>query len=79
MPSRDDFKMELYRMMNESVRQRRATAEINAGKLHRRVGEYPGRSHRMPMCCAVMREALATDAGDIIVDEPPEVKGEPNY
>lgn len=75
VPTRDDFKMELYRMMNESIRQGRATAEINAGELHRRVGDYPGPNHRMPMCCEVMRDAFAPDVGDAIVEEPPSGQG----
>jgi 5-methylcytosine-specific restriction protein A len=74
-PTRDDFKMDLYRMMNESIRQGRATAEINAGELHRRVGDYPGPNHRMPMCCEVMRDAFAPDVGDAIVEEPPSGQG----
>lgn len=67
--------MELYRMMNESIRQGRRTAEIKAGELHRRVGDYPGPSHRMPMCCGVMRDALAPDFGDVMLEEPPSGQG----
>lgn len=75
MPTRDDFKVELYRMMNEAVRQGRTTAEITAGELHRRVGDYPGPNHRMPMCCGVMRDVLAPDMGDVILEEPPSGQG----
>jgi len=67
--------MELHRMMSESIRQGRATAEINARDLHRRVGDYPGPDHRMPMCCGVMRDAFAPDVGDAIVEEPPSGQG----
>ncbi len=75
MPTADDFRMEMYRMMNEAMREGRETAEINAGDLHRRVGDYPGRNHRMPVCCEVMRGAFASDAGDVIVEEPPSGQG----
>lgn len=75
MPTADDFRVEMYRMMNEAMHEGRETAEINAGDLHRRVGGYPGRNHRMPVCCEVMRGALAPDAGDAILDEPPSGQG----
>ena len=75
VPTRDDFKMELHRMMNEAIHQGNATADINAGELHRRVGDYPGTNHRMPMCCGVMRGAFAPDAGDVILEEPPSGQG----
>lgn len=28
--------------------------DVNAGDLHRAVGGYPGKNHRMPTCCEVM-------------------------
>lgn len=71
MPTAEDFRLELHRMMLEAVKEGREFAEINAGDLHRRVGDYPGRNHRMPVCCEVMRGALAPDAGDIIREQPP--------
>jgi hypothetical protein len=67
MPTADEFRMEMYRMMNEAVHEGRETAEINAGELHRRVGDYPGRNHRMPVCCEVMRGAFTPDVGDVII------------
>jgi hypothetical protein len=75
MPTADDFRMEMYRMMSEAVHDSRETAEINAGDLHRRVGDYPGRNHRMPVCCEVMRGAFSPDAGDVILEEPPSGHG----
>ena len=70
MPTSEDFKTELYRMMNEALFEGKAKADINAGDLHRRVGGYPGPNHRMPMCCVVMLAAFAPDAGDVILEEP---------
>jgi hypothetical protein len=75
MPTADEFRMEMYRMMNEAVHEGRETPEINAGELHRRVGDYPGRNHRMPVCCEVMRGAFAPDAGDVITEQPPSGQG----
>lgn len=75
MPSAEDFKNELHRMMLEGMKGGKESVEINAGELHRRVGGYPGANHRMPICCSVMRGALAGDAGDLILAEPPSGQG----
>jgi len=71
MPTAEDFNLELHRIMLEAMRAGKECAEVNAGELHRRVGDYPGRNHRMPVCCGVMRAALALDAGDVVLAEPP--------
>ena len=75
MPDADDFRNELYRMMLEAMKAGETFAEINAGELHRRVGDYPGKNHRLPICCEVMRGALAPDAGDVILEQPPSGQG----
>jgi len=75
MPTADDFKAGLFGMMSEIQKTGQEFAEINAGELHRRVGGYPGRDHRMPDCCQVMKAQLALDWGDRIVDEPPSGQG----
>lgn len=75
MPTADEFRNELYRMMFEATKAGKHSVEINAGELHRRVGGYPGKDHRMPACCEVMRGAVALDAGDAILEEPPSRQG----
>ena len=76
MPNVEDFKSELHRMMLEAMKAGKAFVEINAGELHRRVGDYPNpMRHRMPICCHVMYTALALDAGDVILEEPPTGQG----
>jgi len=75
MPTSEHFKTELYRMMDDALYEGKATVEINAGDLHRRVGGYPGANHRMPMCCVVMLAAFAPDSGDVILEEPPSAQG----
>ena len=75
MPTAEDFKLELHRMMLEAMKEGRESAEINAGELHRRGGGYPGKNHRMPVCCEVMHGAIATDAGDLILEKPPSGQG----
>jgi hypothetical protein len=75
MPRAEDFKNDLHRMMLEAMKEGKESMEISAGELHRRVGGYPGANHRMPICCSVMRGALAADAGDVILADPPSGQG----
>jgi len=75
MPNADDFKHELCRMMHKAMKADKPIAEISAGELHSRVGDYPGPNHRMPVCCEVMRGTLAPDAGDVILEQPPSGQG----
>jgi hypothetical protein len=75
MPTAEQFREELSSIFQEAVGENRSTVEVNAGELHRRVGDYPGPNHRMPLCCSVMREAFKPSAGDVIVEEPPSGKG----
>lgn len=75
MPTADEFRAGLLRMMSDAQNAGNEYAEINAGELHRRVGGYPGRDARMPNCCQVMRAQLALNYGDTVVDEPPSGQG----
>lgn len=75
MPTADQFNNALHRIMLEAMRQGRASVEVSAGYLHRRVGDYPGTNHRMSVCCQVMRAAFSPAAGDVIVGEPPSGQG----
>jgi hypothetical protein len=70
MPTAEDFKQELQRLMLEAQNAGKEFVVINAGELHRRVGGYPGINHRMPNCCQVMR-AQTLDSADMVVDAPP--------
>jgi len=71
MPSADDFTNELFRMMHEAERAGQDSLEVEAGELHRRVGGYPGRDHRMPLCCEAMRAQVHKGYGDTLVSAPP--------
>jgi hypothetical protein len=75
MPTAEEFKMELHRMMYEAMQEGKETADINAGELHKRVGDYPDPNHRMPVCCQVMQSAIASDAGDVVLSGPPSGQG----
>jgi hypothetical protein len=54
MPTADEFRTELYRMMQGAFKQDCDYVNIEAGELHRRIGGYPGKENRMPNCCQVM-------------------------
>lgn len=47
--------------------------DVESGYLHRIVGGYPGRNHRMPLCCKVMRSFM--NKNDIVLYSPPSGKG----
>ncbi|MBZ5667277.1 MAG: HNH endonuclease [Acidobacteriia bacterium] len=74
MPTADEFREELFRMMHAAFKQH-GHVDINAGELHRRLGDYPGPNHRMPVCCEVMKAAMAEDAGDRILEQPERGEG----
>lgn len=71
MPSAEDFNNELLQMIHEAKRAGNEYMEIEAGELHRRVDRYPGRDHRMPGCCGVMRAREATEWGKVATNQPP--------
>lgn len=47
--------------------------DINAGAIHREIGGYPGKKHRMPICCNVMESLRIND--DTVLRCPPKGKG----
>jgi len=47
--------------------------DIESGALHKKLGGYPGRSHRMPDCCQVMKRLMTKE--DRILSEPAKGKG----
>jgi len=73
MPTRVAFQAELDRMLQSAQQQGFSHIDVTSGDLHRRVGGYPGRNHRMPICCSVMRGSMTS--GDTVLQEPPKGKG----
>ena len=55
----DDFRRELRAQLADAQHPAEVHVDINAGELHRRVGGYPGRNHRMRLCCHVLRREMA--------------------
>lgn len=47
--------------------------DLTSGDIHRELGEYPGRNHRIPSCCNVMMSLMKKN--DIILTQPRKGKG----
>jgi hypothetical protein len=73
MPNRDDFQAVLDELFAFSNEKGLSAITVRAGELHRLVGAYPGKDHRMPICCTVMRDFM--HPGDEIVSAPPKGDG----
>jgi hypothetical protein len=76
MPTAEDFKHELFRMMAEAQKAGNEFVEVIARQLYRSAGGPSGMgNHRMPNCCQVMWAQVAPDYGDVIVYAPPKKYG----
>ena len=69
MPDAEDFRQALAGFLSEAERDGRTRVEVSAAQLHRALGGYPGRDHRIPICCSVMRAGMRE--GDSIVVSTP--------
>jgi len=63
-----DFERRLSAVLSEASQRGDSYADVNAGNLHREVGIYPKRGHRMPTCCSVMRGERRSD--DVVLQQP---------
>ena len=72
-PTADDFRAALYNLLGEPVVSGESYLDVLSSELHRRVGGYPQKGHRMPICCSVMRQIMKE--GDEVLSEPPKGMG----
>ena len=72
-PNSYDFQEELSKLFRDAKTIGKHYADVNSGELHRRIGRYPGRNHRIPLCCEVMKKNMKM--GDRILEQPPKGKG----
>jgi hypothetical protein len=75
VPTSEDFKTELYRMMNEALFEGKTTAEINAGDLHKASGRLPRPESQNTGVLRSHPRGVAPEAGDVILEEPPSGQG----
>jgi len=73
MPTAEDFRNALNEKFRNALDGGQELIQIRSGDLHRELGGYPGLSHRMPVCCQVMRREMRD--GDTVVAEPPQGMG----
>lgn len=64
----EDFQAEINSIFKFAKMKRLSGIVINAGELHILVGDYPGKDHRMPVCCNAMRKMMRD--GDEVLSEP---------
>lgn len=68
-----DFFNEVKAQIARAQKRGASHVEINAGELHRTIGGYPGKGHRMPLCCEAMY--FARQSTDEILMKPPKGHG----
>ena len=68
-PNSDDIANEIIKIQNEAREHGLREIQINSGDLHRRLGGYPGKDHRMPLVCHVMDQFMTKR--DEIICAPP--------
>jgi hypothetical protein len=64
----NDFYTELKAQLSRAQKRGASYVEVNSGELHRKVGGYPGKGHRMPMCCEAMY--FMRQPGDEVIMSP---------
>ena len=69
IPRAQDFQRAIDNIFLLAQKSAQPYIDINSGDLHRKVGGYPGRNHRMPNCCSAMRQSMKS--GDKILNAPP--------
>ena len=72
-PDSSQFRAALKEIFTEATKDGKSSVSVNSGILHRRVGGYPGPSHRMPVCCEVMYQEMGSR--DKIEASSPKGKG----
>jgi len=72
-PNSYDFQEELSKLFRDAQIIGKNYVDVNSGELHRRIGGYPARDHRMPLCCEVMKKNMKKE--DQILEQPPKGKG----
>lgn len=73
MPEKEDFIIEIDRIRQESKSKGKEYVDIVSGDLHRNLGGYPGKTHRMRTCCKAMYESMGVK--DEVLYSPPSTFG----
>jgi hypothetical protein len=73
IPNAEDFRQEIERMRNASRAEGHTFIDITSKDIHRKLGGYPSKNHRMPICCDVMYSMMKSN--DKVLHAPPKGKG----
>lgn len=73
MPTTGDFREILEKIFSIARTLKLSGIVVRAGFLHKLAGGYPGKNHRMPICCQAMRKLIKS--GDEVLYEPPSGQG----
>ena len=65
-----EFTREILARWREARAQGLPHVDIRSKDVHLALGGYPGRDHRMPICCRVMVKMMDTFRGDTILHSP---------
>ncbi len=71
MPENKHYRYELLRILDEAEREARKHIDVNAGEIHKGLGGYPSRDHRVPVCCDVMKAAMVPAWETKVLHEAP--------
>jgi len=70
-PAESEFQSELDALFHETEHAKKDYVVVSSIGLHLRVGAYPGKTHRLRLCCDVMRRNMLR--GDwIVLQSPPD-------
>lgn len=58
LPTKSDFENALEEIFRDAEAQELIAVEIVSGDLHQKLGGYTDSNHRLPSCCAAMRDAM---------------------
>jgi 5-methylcytosine-specific restriction protein A len=72
-PTAEDFRIYLGNKLTNLKNLGHDYKTITSGELHREIGFYPGKNHRMRTCCDIMRQIMTS--GDEILVQPPKGNG----
>ena len=73
MPKKEDFIKEIQKLKQEAKTKGLEYVDIVSGDVHRTLGGYPGKNHRMRICCEVMYEMMGVK--DEVLNAPASTYG----
>lgn len=73
IPVKKDFDAKIEELKSISRNKGDSFLNMTSEELHKIIGGYPSKNHRMASCCDAMYDAMQT--GDEIIQAPPKGKG----